>query len=110
LTVFATLSENGKPVGTITGVKVAVRSGADAAGLAAKNELTRMSLLQFSFSGDDSILVEGLTLDKAGGMVPNDREVRAIAGGTGKYKFARGQVISTRHADGTYTHVIEMRT
>ena len=34
--------------------------------------------------------------------------VRAILGGTGKYMGARGQVASTRNADGSYTQVLTL--
>ncbi|MHB8462492.1 MAG: hypothetical protein ACYDA1_07595 [Vulcanimicrobiaceae bacterium] len=111
LTVFATLSENGKVVGHLSGVKVIVRSGTDAGAsdLAKDHDVLRMATLQFSFSGNDSFLVQGLSLDNINGMVAGDPEVRAIIGGTGKYAFSRGQVTSTRNADGSYTHKIELR-
>ena len=34
--------------------------------------------------------------------------VRAILGGTGKYMAARGQLTSTRNADGSYTQVFTL--
>ena len=34
--------------------------------------------------------------------------VRAILGGTGKYMGARGQLISTRNADGSYAQVFTL--
>jgi hypothetical protein len=34
--------------------------------------------------------------------------VRAILGGTGKYMGARGQLASTRNADGSYTQVFTL--
>jgi hypothetical protein len=34
--------------------------------------------------------------------------VRAILGGTGKYMGARGQLTSTRNADGSYTQVFTL--
>ena len=111
LTVFATLSENGKVVGHISGVKQIIRTGTDAGAndLAKNHDVLRMATLQFSFSGNDSFLVQGISLDTINGMVPGDPEVRATIGGTGKYAFAHGQVTSTRNADGSYTHKIELR-
>ncbi len=111
LTVYATLREGGKVVGHIEGFKIAVRNGTDrgAQALAGKRALLRMGVLQFSFGGNDSLMAQGLTLDSTGGMERQDPEVRAITGGTGKYAFARGQVVSTRNADGSYTHRIAIR-
>ncbi len=111
-TFYADLREGGKRVGHIAVVKVEVRNPADrgANDLAAKHELLRMSLITFSLGGNDAIMAQGVTYDKADGMVTGEPEVRAITGGTGKYEFASGQVVTTREPDGTYRHEIELRT
>ncbi|MCP4382221.1 MAG: dirigent protein, partial [Hyphomicrobiales bacterium] len=35
-------------------------------------------------------------------------QIRAVVGGTGRFLGARGQVTTTRNADGTYEHVFEL--
>jgi hypothetical protein len=111
LIYYATLSENGKIVGHVNGLKVVVRNASDpnSTDLASKHDETRMTLMQFSLGGNDSLIAQGVTLDKPDGLVPGYPEVRAVTGGTGKYKFAHGQVTSTRNADGTYTQAFELR-
>jgi len=44
----------------------------------------------------------------AGEFDPGQPVVRAILGGTGKYMGARGQLASTRNADGSYTQVFTL--
>ena len=41
-------------------------------------------------------------------MTSSEPQTRAIVGGTGIYLGARGQITSTRNADGTYTQLIEL--
>jgi hypothetical protein len=112
VTFYANVSEDGKPVGHVAGVKVEVRNPTDpgASDLSAKHDIMRITLMTFSFGGNDSLMAQGLTLDKTDGMVAKLPEVRAITGGTGKYEFASGQVTTTREPDGTYHHEIELRT
>jgi hypothetical protein len=40
---------------------------------------------------------------------PNASITIAVTGGTGEYIGARGEVISTRNEDGTYTHKFTLR-
>jgi hypothetical protein len=71
----------------------------------------RATLLFFTF-GDrqDQIIVLGV-LDYSPTAAEFDARqpvVRAILGGTGKYMGARGQLASTRNADGSYTQVFTL--
>lgn len=110
-TFYAGLSEHGKPVGHIALVKFQVHNPADpgTGDPLAKHALVRLSLITFSLGGNDTLEAQGLTHDRADGMTTGEPEVRAITGGTGKYEFATGQVTSTREADGTYRHEIDVR-
>jgi hypothetical protein len=111
-TIYAKLMEDGKTVGHIAGAKVEVRNGADpgATDLTPKRELIRLSVITFSFGDNDTLVAQGVTVDKPDGMVTGESEVRAITGGTGKYEFASGQVTTTREPDGTYHHEIDFKT
>jgi hypothetical protein len=68
----------------------------------------RTTLLSFTF-GDrqDQIIVLGVVDYSPTGAEFNAGQpvVRAVIGGTGKYMGARGQLASTRNADGSYTQV-----
>jgi hypothetical protein len=68
-------------------------------------EEARLRLLVFTLPGGQ-IVAQGNSLYPRGSVEinPNTSIVTAITGGTGKYIGARGQVIHTRNADGTYTH------
>jgi len=68
-------------------------------------EEARLRLLVFTLPGGQ-IIAQGNSLYPRGSVEinPNTSIVTAITGGTGKYIGARGQVIHTRNADGTYTH------
>ncbi|MDE2480797.1 MAG: hypothetical protein KGN02_01230 [bacterium] len=110
-TFYGTLSENGKPVGYIALVKVQVRNPSDpgASTMLTKGEVLRMATITYELGGNNTIVASGVTVDALDGMVPRMPEVRAIVGGTGKYEFATGQVITTREPDGTYRHELEFR-
>lgn len=68
-------------------------------------EEARLRLLVYTLPGGQ-IVAQGNSLYPRGSVEinPNTSIVTAITGGTGKYIGARGQVIHTRNADGTYTH------
>jgi len=101
-------STPGGPVtGEVFGSKTLVRLATDAN----PNLEKRATLLFFSF-GDrqDQIVVVGV-LDyppTAGEFNAGQPVVRAILGGTGKYMGARGQLASTRNADGSYKQVFTL--
>jgi len=94
-------SSGGEVTGEVFGSKTLVKLASDA-----KPDVeNRATLLFFSF-GDhkDQIVVFGITdySPKAGEFAAGQSVVRAILGGTGKYLGARGQLTSTRKADGSY--------
>ena len=70
----------------------------------------RGTLLFFTLGGQDQIVVFGITdySPTAGEFAAGQPVVRPVLGGTGKYMGARGQLISTRNADGLYTQVFTL--
>jgi hypothetical protein len=68
-------------------------------------EEARLRLLVYTLPGGQ-IIAQGNSLYPRGAVEinPNTSIVTAITGGTGKYIGARGQVVHTRNADGTYIH------
>ena len=101
-------SERGGPVtGELIGSKTLVKMPTDAN----PNLERRATLMFFTFAGDnDQIIALG-----AADYTPSAPEfeggrsaVRPVLGGTGKYIGARGQVTSTRNADGSYTQVFTL--
>jgi hypothetical protein len=106
---FAPLrSSPGGPVtGEVFGTKTLVKLATDAN----PNLEQRTTLLSFTF-GDrqDQIIVLGVVDYSPTGAEFNADQpvVRAIVGGTGKYMGARGQLTSTRNADGSYMQVFTL--
>ena len=101
-------SERGGPVtGELVGSKTLVKLPTDAN----PNTERRATLMFFTFAGGkDQIIAFG-----AADYLPSTPEfetgksaVRPVLGGTGKYIGARGQVTSTRNADGSYTQVFTL--
>ena len=101
-------SERGGPVtGEVIGSKTLVKVATDAN----PNLERRATILFFTFAdGKDQIIAFG-----AADYSPSAPEfdagqpvVRPVLGGTGKYMGARGQVTSTRNADGSYTQVFTL--
>ncbi|MDN4017892.1 hypothetical protein [Zwartia panacis] len=72
--------------------------------------LDRISTIVLDFGGSDSLVINGKSVygEYHGEMKENAPQVRAITGGTGKFIGARGQISTSRHAAGTYEHVIEL--
>jgi hypothetical protein len=72
---------------------------------------TRATVLFFTFGNhQDQIVALGATdyPPTAGEFDAGQPALRAILGGTGKYMGARGQLASTRNADGSYTQVFTL--
>src|SRR6476660_8592632 len=101
-------SERGGPVtGEVIGSKTLVKVATDAN----PNLERRATLLFFTFADNkDQIMAFG-----AADYSPSAPEfdaaqsvVRPVLGGTGRYMGARGQVTSTRNADGSYTQVFTL--
>jgi hypothetical protein len=106
---FAPLrSTPGGPVtGEVFGSKTLIKLASDAN----PNVENRATLLFFTFGGrKDQIVVYGITdySPTAGEFAVGQPVVRPILGGTGKYMGARGQLTSTRNADGSYTQVFTL--
>jgi hypothetical protein len=106
---FAPLhSRPGGPVtGEVFGTKTLVKLATDAN----PNLEQRATVLSFTF-GDrqDQIIVLGVVDYSPTGAEfnPSQPVVRAVLGGTGKYMGARGQLTSTRNADGSYTQAFTL--
>jgi hypothetical protein len=106
---FAPLrSGPGGPVtGELFGSKTLIKLASDAN----PNVENRGTLLFFTFGGhNDQIVVFGITdySPTAGEFAVGRPVVRPILGGTGKYMGARGQLTSTRNADGSYMQVFTL--
>ena len=72
---------------------------------------TRATVLFFSFANRQDQIVALGALDYPstdGEFHAGQPVVRAILGGTGKYMGARGQLTSTRNADGSYAQVFTL--
>src|SRR5438876_12456079 len=106
---FAPLhSSPGGPVtGEVFGSKTLVKLATDAN----PNFEKRATLLFFTFgNAQDQIIALGVHdySPTAAEFNAAKSVVRAILGGTGKYMGARGQLASTRNADGSYTRVFTL--
>jgi len=101
-------SERGGPVtGEVIGSKTLVKVATDTN----PNLERRATLLFFTFADrKDQIIAFGVAdyTPSAPEFDAGQPAVRAILGGTGKYMGVRGQVISTRNADGSYTQVFTL--
>ena len=106
---FATLhSSLGGPVtGEVFGSKTLIKMATDTN----PNLETRATVLFFTFANrQDQIVALGATDNPptAGEFEAGQPAVRAILGGTGKYMGARGQLTSTRSANGSYKQVFTL--
>jgi hypothetical protein len=101
-------SERGGPVtGEVIGSKTLVKVATDAN----PNLERRATLLFFTFAdGKDQIIAFGAAdySPSASEFDAGQPVVRPVLGGTGKYMGARGQVTSTRNADGSYTQAFTL--
>ena len=101
-------SERGGPVtGELIGSKTLVKVATEA-----NPSLERRATLMFFTFADrkDQIIAFGVAdySPTAPEFEAGQPVVRAILGGTGKYMGARGQLASTRNADGSYTQVFTL--
>jgi len=101
-------SERGGPVtGEAIGSKTLLKLASDAN----PNLERRATLMFFTFAeGSDQIIAFGAAdyTPSAPEFGAGQKVVRPVLGGTGKYIGARGQVTSTRNADGSYTQVFTL--
>src|SRR5882724_3312509 len=106
---FAPLhSSAGGPVtGEVSGTKTVVKLATDA-----KPNLERRATLLFFTFGEEQDQIIALGVHEYPTNVPEFEAgksvARAILGGTGKYMGARGEVTSTRNADGSYTQAFTL--
>lgn len=99
------------PGGPVTGEVFGTKTLIKQASAAAPDTEQRATLLVFTFGNrQDQILVAGVPdyPSNAAEFNPGQTVLRAILGGTGKYIGARGQLTSTRNADGSYTQVFTL--
>ena len=100
-------SPGGPVIGEVFGSKTLVKLATDAN----PNFEQRTTFLAFTFSDrQDQIIALGVAdySPIAGEFEADKPRARAILGGTGKYMGARGQLTSTRNADGSYTQVFTL--
>jgi hypothetical protein len=94
-------SPGGRMIGEVFGSKTLIKI----AGQANPDSEKRATLLFFTFNrGQDQIIALGATdyPPTAAEFGAGQPVTRAILGGTGRYMGVRGQLVSTRNADGTY--------
>ena len=100
-------SPGGPVIGEVFGSKTLVKLATDAN----PNLEQRATLLSFTFSDrQDQIIALGVA-DYSPAAVEFNADkprARAILGGTGKYMGVRGQLRSTRNADGSYRQVFTL--
>jgi hypothetical protein len=100
-----------KPGGPVTGEVIGSKTVVKVATDANPNLERRATLLFFTFAdGKDQIIAFGAAdyTASAPEFDAGQPVVRPVLGGTGKYMGARGQVTSTRNADGSYTQVFTL--
>ncbi|MGE5209086.1 MAG: hypothetical protein ACM3KL_07125 [Alphaproteobacteria bacterium] len=100
-------SPGGQVTGELFGSKTLIKLASDAK----TNLENRATLLFFTFDDrQDQIVVYGIAdyPSAAGEFSAGQPVVRPILGGTGKYMGARGQLTSTRNADGSYKQVFTL--
>lgn len=120
------LGANGKTRGDILFGEAVIRIGGRPAGqldlmlttvdvpnpLSAGRELfeDRFGTLIFRFSDQDTLVVSGSTILPAGErLIQADiPQIRAVTGGTGRFKFVRGEAVTTRRQDLSYEHAFEL--
>lgn len=106
---YSDLIYQGKTIGTvIVDTQTDRMPNATAANTGQYEE--RLTIAQYHTGGVDSIVTIGdfFYPNSNSAMAMDIPQVRAVSGGTGKFKFARGQVTITRTADSTYQHLFEL--
>jgi hypothetical protein len=69
----------------------------------------RIGTLVFTFGDDELVVIGGTSYPAADAeMAAGEPQLRVVVGGTGAYRGARGEVVTTRNADGTYTHLFTL--
>lgn len=69
----------------------------------------RIGTLVYTFGTSDLIVSGGSSYPATGAeMQADEPQRRAVVGGTGDYLGARGEVVTVRNTDGTYTHTFTL--
>lgn len=70
----------------------------------------RIGQIVFDLGNGNSLVVAGRSIYKGTNQeIDADApQIRAVIGGTGEYMGARGQITTTRKAEGTYEHRVEL--
>lgn len=69
----------------------------------------RIGTLVYAFGSDELIVSGGTSYPAAEAeMQADEPQLRAVVGGTGDYLGARGEVVTVRNTDGTYTHTFTL--
>ena len=70
----------------------------------------RTGQVYVDLGGGNTLVVAGRSVykDNSQEMEAGAAQVRAVIGGTGEYMGAAGQMTTTRNADGSYDHVVEL--
>ena len=70
----------------------------------------RTGQIYFDFGNGNSLVVAGHSIYKGNTqeMEASAPQLRAVIGGTGDYIGSTGQITTTRNADGSYDHVVEL--
>jgi len=70
----------------------------------------RIGQIVFDLGDGDSLMVIGGSVyaEPGGEMEQGKEQVRVVAGGTGDFIGARGEVATVRNADGSYTHTFTL--
>ena len=100
----------GKEVGEVLGwlITVDMMDGDSAAPI---YQTEKMGTMIFNFGDENEIVAQGGTSYPRGEVFMGEgiAQKRAIVGGTGKYKGIEGEVTTTRNADNTYTHLLDIK-
>lgn len=93
-----------------TGALIGYLLTVDLADIASGDSLEeRIGTLVFDFGSDSLVLSGGTSCPQSDRQMRIDEpQVRAVVGGTGSFTGARGEVITTRNGDNTYTHTFTL--
>ena len=120
----APLLQNNSVIGELSGTRTLVETSdkltwtqqdkTSGSGNGLKNDMW-LNTMVFDINGKGTIITEGQRLIPADANAADfpqisseDTESVAIIGGTGEYKFAHGQLTTTKHQNGDYTQVFSM--
>lgn len=95
-------SEEGETIGHVYGTQTSVALDSDSE--------TVQAMITFDLGGGDRITVGGIGEYPRGdkNLIENQKFVRPILGGTGRYEDARGVDTTVRRADGGYEHTFQI--